>query len=149
MFYIYKPNSANPVYPFTLTDLRLVYPNVSWPSEIDDETAASFDCRPVNPTAQPEANGQKVVRAAPENIDGTWHERWALEDYSAAETEVQWANVRIDRNARLAACDWTQLPDAPVDSLAWAEYRQALRDIPEQANPFAIDWPAEPQVNAT
>ena len=40
--------------------------------------------------------------------------------------------VRLDRNLLLAKSDWTQLPDAQVDKQAWAEYRQALRDITKQ-----------------
>lgn len=53
--------------------------------------------------------------------------------------------VRQERNRRLSVCDWTQLPDAPVDSAAWASYRQALRDITDQAGfPFDIEWPAPP-----
>lgn len=47
-------------------------------------------------------------------------------------------------NAKLAACDWTQLPDAPIDRQVWADYRQALRDITLQTDPFAIVWPQEP-----
>ena len=53
----------------------------------------------------------------------------------------QWRVVRADRNAKLAQCDWTQLPDAPVDAAAWAVYRQALRDITTQDDPFNIEWP--------
>lgn len=43
------------------------------------------------------------------------------------------ADVRSQRNALLTACDWTQLPDAPLTDtqrLAWRVYRQALRDYP-------------------
>jgi hypothetical protein len=58
--------------------------------------------------------------------------------------ELQWAIVRAERNKLLANCDWTQLPDASADAAAWAIYRQALRDITSQANPFNIVWPAEP-----
>ena len=46
--------------------------------------------------------------------------------------------VRLWRNAELAATDWTQVADAPVDASAWAVYRQALRDLPatiDIANP--------------
>lgn len=63
----------------------------------------------------------------------------------AAATDIQWKRVRSDRNIRLAACDWTQLPDAPVDAAAWATYRQALRDITEQSDPLEIVWPTAPQ----
>jgi len=43
---------------------------------------------------------------------------------------------RARRDGKLAACDWTQLPDTTCDRQAWATYRQALRDLP--ANP---EWP--------
>lgn len=59
-----------------------------------------------------------------------------------------WEGIRADRNARLATCDWTQLPDAPltnVQTSEWATYRQELRDITEQADPFAVVWPTAPQ----
>jgi hypothetical protein len=41
--------------------------------------------------------------------------------------------ARRERNGRLAACDWTQLADSPLNQTrknAWAFYRQALRDYP-------------------
>jgi len=38
--------------------------------------------------------------------------------------------MRDARDGLLAASDWSQLPDAPVDKAAWATYRQALRDFP-------------------
>lgn len=63
----------------------------------------------------------------------------------AAAPAAQWAVIRIERNARLAASDWTQLPDAPVDAVAWATYRQALRDVTQQSDPFDITWPSEPE----
>lgn len=54
-------------------------------------------------------------------------------------------SARTKRNALLAASDWTQVIDAPVDQAAWATYRQALRDITAQVGfPTTIDWPVEP-----
>ncbi len=58
--------------------------------------------------------------------------------------DEQWAAIRSERNSKLSACDWTQLPDAPVDKLAWAAYRQELRDITTQPDPFNIVWPIAP-----
>jgi hypothetical protein len=49
-----------------------------------------------------------------------------------ATNEQKWEQIKLWRNAQLAATDFTQLPDAPVDKEAWAEYRQALRDLPAQ-----------------
>lgn len=37
-----------------------------------------------------------------------------------------------------------QLARVPVDKAAWATYRQALRDITTQLDPFKIDWPKQP-----
>jgi hypothetical protein len=53
--------------------------------------------------------------------------------------------LRYWRDGELAATDWTQLPDAPVDKEAWAEYRQALRDLPtSNDNPRLIELPTKP-----
>lgn len=55
------------------------------------------------------------------------------------------AAARATRDQLLRDCDWTQVSDAPVDKTAWATYRQALREVPEQAGfPSIIDWPVAP-----
>lgn len=51
------------------------------------------------------------------------------------------------RNKLLGSTDWTQMPDVSqtVKDL-WAPYRQALRDVPQQAGfPDNIVWPTPPQ----
>jgi hypothetical protein len=50
-----------------------------------------------------------------------------------ATNEQLWEQIRLWRNNRLKQTDWTQLADAPVDSEAWAVYRQQLRDIDESS----------------
>ena len=75
--------------------------------------------------------------------------RWHTFDYSTKQwvpdNELAWSNIRTDRDRRLADCDWTQLPDVPLETKeAWAVYRQALRDITEQPDPFNIVWPVPP-----
>lgn len=57
-----------------------------------------------------------------------------------------WQRIRRERDAMLAASDWTQAADAPVDSAAWAKYRQALRDLPAKIkDPTAeVNWPTPP-----
>ena len=61
------------------------------------------------------------------------------------------AALRVNRDSRLLACDWTQLPDVPLaayEVARWRTYRKALRDIPEavQAQGWsgAVDWPTPP-----
>lgn len=64
-------------------------------------------------------------------------------------SEQQEMQIRAQRNLLLTQCDWTQLPDAPLTTeqkQEWAEYRQALRDVPEQAGfPENVAWPLVPE----
>ena len=66
-------------------------------------------------------------------------------DERALEQEAD--EAREQRNALLADSDWSVLPDAPVaDAQAWKDYRQALRDVPQQNGfPTDIDWPVKPE----
>lgn len=61
--------------------------------------------------------------------------------------EEKAGQVRAERNAKLTASDWTQGKDIPDNiSTAWATYRQALRDVPAQANfPWEVTWPTQPE----
>lgn len=53
--------------------------------------------------------------------------------------------MRIHRDRLILASDWTQLPDAPVDRQAWADYRQVLRDFPATWNPSStVVFPSPP-----
>ena len=58
------------------------------------------------------------------------------------------AEAREKRNALIAETDYLAMPDYPLDAEKKATvlaYRQALRDIPEQAGfPRQIDWPVKP-----
>jgi len=53
----------------------------------------------------------------------------------------EWTAIRQQRNRLLSESDWTQLADSPADKNKWAVYRQELRDITTQENPFSIVWP--------
>lgn len=57
------------------------------------------------------------------------------------------SDILAIRNRKLQLSDWTQLPDVPVITKeAWVTYRQALRDITEQADyPYSVVWPTPPQ----
>lgn len=63
--------------------------------------------------------------------------------YDAAMREV-----RRQRDHLLSVSDWTQVPDSPhtpEQRQAWKEYRQALRDLPENIeDPAAVVWPQAP-----
>jgi hypothetical protein len=63
-------------------------------------------------------------------------------------TARQWAQVRERRQQLLSACDWTQLADSHLSDekkAAWSDYRQELRDIPEDfTDPTQVQWPDDP-----
>lgn len=68
-------------------------------------------------------------------------------EWEAGAVDRQWALVRHDRNGKLAATDWwviKAIEDGVPLSKPKADYRQALRDITQQADPFNITWPVEP-----
>ena len=60
----------------------------------------------------------------------------------------QWKIVRFQRDKKLQSCDWTVLPDVPMDApkrTEWETYRQSLRDVTNQSDPFNITWPTPPE----
>lgn len=60
-------------------------------------------------------------------------------------TPYKWQEIRDRRNYELEKSDWTQLPDVPIPTkTAWATYRQELRDVTTQTDPFNITWPVPP-----
>jgi hypothetical protein len=90
---------------------------------------------------------EKLVPAAPHVHDGmccTVTVAPLTEEELQVRIDTQWQIIRTQRNQALKDSDWTQVADAPVDKTAWATYRQELRDITAQTDPYAITWPAQP-----
>ena len=61
--------------------------------------------------------------------------------------DVAWQEVRNRRNELLKATDWRAVKDRTM-SQAWKDYRQALRDLPQNfdsANDAANNWPNTPE----
>ena len=64
-----------------------------------------------------------------------------------AEAAERWRLWRIERNFRLAETDWViikYLEAGQAVPEAWATYRQALRDLPQNAQFDGNDWPVKP-----
>jgi hypothetical protein len=64
--------------------------------------------------------------------------------------DQRWVLVKSNRVKKLEASDWTDTVSAPARLgtalyQSWQNYRQALRDITTQADPFNIVWPTPPQ----
>ena len=90
----------------------------------------------------PDGLADKPLKA--ELVDDVWVISLDVDTVTAA----AWTALRTERNARLAASDWTQLADARLSAekkSAWADYRQALRDLPDEVtDPTQVDWPLDP-----
>lgn len=62
--------------------------------------------------------------------------------------QSEWEVIKNRRSILLTESDWTMLPDAPLSDAKraeWVVYRQALRDITNQTDPFNISWPTPPE----
>jgi hypothetical protein len=59
--------------------------------------------------------------------------------------------LRLHRNKKLQACDWTQGVDSPLTDAKkteWANYRQSLRNLPNGLTLNSIEdivWPTQPE----
>ena len=135
----------------TDSEFRSEFPNTSFPQPLTPDVIDDFGFDPVLEGPQPTLIPpyQYAQRDGVIEVDGQWFTHYIAvtpdDDQKAAMDATQAAAVRTDRNTRLAACDWTQLPDAPVDRQAWATYRQELRDVSSQTGfPWNVVWPSEP-----
>jgi len=85
--------------------------------------------------------GMKAVKNSLPSLNefNEWVLGWTLVPLNSQE-------IRDLRDRLLAESDWTQVSDAPTDKLAWASYRQSLRDIPQQKGfPDNVIWPEKPE----
>ena len=136
-------------YPYSISQLRNAYPNVSLPAELTDLVLTNWDMYVVTPTPMPNDYTKNITEGTPILTDGLYYQNWIQTDASQSEIdyrlENQWFIVRETRNQLLAECDWTQLSDiSQTIKDLWSTYRQQLREITNQSNPFNIEWPVKP-----
>ena len=65
------------------------------------------------------------------------------DDEKAANIVKEWVSIRESRNEKLEATDWRACSDLTISD-EWKNYRQALRDITTQSDPYNITWPTPP-----
>lgn len=147
---INEDNTVN--YPYTISDLRLDYPNTSFPEIITVDVLNSFSVYTVNEVSKGDEYTKNYEEGIPNLINSVYYQNWIVTD--ATQEEVQqrinnkWAETRSIRNQYLLESDWTQLDDAPFNTTKkneWKNYRQDLRDVTTQPDPFNIVWPTKPQ----
>lgn len=111
--------------------------------QVDDDTSQIQDA----------ATEFELLVDVPENIEDYVVSAGALvlkpqSEIDAAKAETDWRILRGERNALLAASDWTQAVDAPLTDAKkteWATYRMALRSLPDNTtDPANPTWPSKP-----
>jgi hypothetical protein len=71
-----------------------------------------------------------------------------IAEYAAMRLDALADDIRSTRNALLNETDWMALIDTGLPD-DWRSYRQALRDVTEQAGfPEAVIWPSKPATYA-
>jgi hypothetical protein len=147
-------NGAVKQYPYSFVQLKAANPDTSFPAQANDEMLAAFGVLRVFFSTPPVYDEAAAVLVEDTPVfsedDQRWTQVWSVRPLTPEELQqrydAQAAQVRAERNEKLSASDWTQLPDAPVDHAAWAAYRQDLRDVTAQAEfPWTINWPAQPE----
>ena len=133
-------------YPVYEGEIRLRVTNISWPVNGFQPPIGYVE---VQPTPMPDVSHmQNVIEGAPQFQGNSWNQVWivsdATEDQVAQRMATQWVVVRLARNEMLQATDWTQLADSPADKPVYEVYRQQLRDVTTQSDPFNIVWPVKP-----
>lgn len=145
-------NGAVKQYPYNVAQLKQANPNSSFPRNPSDALLAEFGVQRVFFSTPTETTNEQVLEEQTPVFDTEaqrWAQVWSVRDMTADEiadrNDAQAASVRSERNDKLAASDWTQVIDAPVDQAAWATYRQGLRDITSQVGfPWDVVWPVAP-----
>lgn len=143
---------------YSLYDIQKKFPTVSFPTVWDTTTFNFTNVDPVTIIPQPEEIcSTKVEYVGTELVNGRWQDAWQINpkyndpvQQAICETEClesQWGTIRGERDRLISMTDYTQLPDTPITSAskaAFVTYRQTLRDITNQADPYNITWPTLP-----
>ena len=127
--------------------LKTLFPNTSFPASgvpadfLTDNNMVEF--LSTLPFTEP---AQKLVAADPYVKEGKVY-NVVVSDTTDADKNLlnnnKWREVRSERDRLLADTDWRATSDRTLTD-NWRDYRQALRDIPTQTDPYNITWPTAP-----
>ena len=153
----------------TQGQIRSMHPNVSLPKVWNANVNETLGIDPVIASPKPDPSGDyKVVvrNGVEQDANGNWVHAWTendmFQEYTddddnvvtvqdqidakvAADNAALASTERATRDDLLKATDHYGLSDVSMTD-AMAAYRQALRDVPQQAGfPQTITWPTKPE----
>jgi hypothetical protein len=132
---------------YSIGQLRRDNHQVSFSKHPPEATLAEYDVYPVNEIARPEydARTHYLKQSDFYQVEGKWQVHYTPEQLPYEQVAD---TIRAERDILLTASDWTQVDDTPLTNakkIAWAQYRQALRDIPQQDGfPYDVQWSEKP-----
>ena len=144
-------------FPLTYSNFRMLYPQTSFPDLPDNSFLVDFGYAVFKHTNQPLIPRFETIADGPVvwNTDlNAYTNTYILTPFTPRQIDLarlsQIDAWTLDKNTRLAQCDYTQLPDVPLTDekrAEWVTYRQQLRDymgtVIDPFNPPA--WPVPPR----
>jgi hypothetical protein len=150
--YVKIENGEIKKYPYTINELLSDCSNVSFPTTLTDSILESFEVYPVQSTPHDSDYTKNYQELEPQLSGSVYVQTWSITDASEEEINTRidekWGEVRETRNLLLQQSDWTQFQDSPITGsklTEWQTYRQHLREITSQSNPFNLSWPVRPE----
>jgi hypothetical protein len=148
-----KVSGSTITYPYSVQNLKNENPSISFPTIIADSLLESFNIYKVETKSSGyDSDDTKDVTEVTPTLSGsvyvqTYNITDADEETINKRREIKWSEVRSNRDSLLSECDWTQFNDSPISGSTltdWQTYRQSLRDITNQSDPYDITWPNRP-----
>lgn len=152
----YRDRATGEIY--TLFDIQQKFPDVSFPVDWNQSTYDFANVDPVITVSAPDIGlYNRAQYDGVQFINGAWKDSWSevpryddpteQAEFITACLDREWGKVRVQRNQLLTETDYTQLSDTPITLQSknnFQNYRQALRDITSQQDPYNITWPTLP-----
>ena len=143
---------------YSLFELQQKFSHVSFANEWTTDTYDFANVDPVITIHEPPVSMlNRAEYAGVQLIDGAWTDVWnevpkyddptEQAEWVVLCTETKWDEIRSYRNLLLSQTDYTQFADTPITPTSkstFITYRQQLRDITTQSDPYNIIWPTPP-----
>jgi hypothetical protein len=152
-------------------EVRRLHWNTSFPAVWDASVCEFIGIDPVLQAPEPSnTDPLKTIRlnGVVQDSLGNWVQNWEVVDlftdttiegvtttkvqheeaFMARRNTERWTQVRSQRDSLLKDTDWLSIRAADTVTpmpTEWSTYRQALRDVTEQSDPFNIVWPTKPE----
>ena len=119
----------------------------------DDETtetliSSSIFCVVESDTIVSHSLYQYATEVTPVQSGSVYVKTYSIQNLSTQEIdeaiEYKWNYLRKKRDKLLSETDYLALQDTTPLTEEWTIYRQSLRDVTNQSDPFNVSWPTKP-----